>query len=57
MILLLPHHSSLSPVKSRPATHMKTEKEKLLAAEIRRGGDEGGAKSHDGENAWSSIIQ
>jgi hypothetical protein len=34
---------------------MKTEKKKQLADMWWRGGGMGGAKSHDGKKAWSSI--
>ncbi len=44
--------SSPLPSEARPETHMKTEKERhLLHGRV----DGGGAKSNDGEKAWSSI--
>ncbi len=44
--------------KARPAAHRKTEKERQLAdGREREGGlSGGGAKSYDGEKAWSSKI-
>jgi hypothetical protein len=49
MTWLLPH--PLPSVSSAGDTHRKTGKERQLAD----GGLGGGAKSYDGEKAWSSI--
>jgi hypothetical protein len=45
---------SCPPPPTASSTHRKTEKERQLA-DGGGGGDWGGAKSYDGEKAWSSI--
>jgi hypothetical protein len=53
LLSIPPPQIPLALQEARPETHRKNEKERQHAA--RRGGKGGGAKSNDGEIAWSSI--
>jgi hypothetical protein len=45
----------LTPSVAQPATHSKNEKERQLADE-KGAGFGGGARSYDGQKAWSSFY-